>query len=62
VGCGTRRLLNRVYFENLCFSSFRIQVILDPKAVGDGAGIGIDVCLEGSDTMDQVFGGGSDDR
>jgi hypothetical protein len=33
-------------------------VILDPEAIGDDAGIGIDVCREGADLTDQVFGGG----
>jgi hypothetical protein len=33
-------------------------VILDPEAIGDGAWIGIDVCLEGGDATDQILGGG----
>jgi hypothetical protein len=33
-------------------------VILDPQPIGNGAGIGIDVGLEGGDAADQVLGGG----
>jgi hypothetical protein len=29
-----------------------IEVILDPQAIGDGTGIGIDVGLEGGDAAD----------
>src|SRR3954463_9057802 len=35
-----------------------IEVILDPEAVGDGTGSGVDVCLEGSDAADQVLSRG----
>src|SRR4051812_18903309 len=33
-------------------------MILDPQPIGNGAGIGIDVGLEGGDAADQVLGGG----
>src|SRR3954453_1176120 len=33
-------------------------MILDPEAVGDGTGSGVDVCLEGSDAADQVLSRG----
>jgi hypothetical protein len=36
-----------------------MEVILDPQPISDGAGIGIDVCLEGGDVADQVLGDGT---
>ena len=33
-------------------------MVLDLAPIGDGAGIGIDVGLEGGNTADQILGGG----
>jgi hypothetical protein len=33
-------------------------MILDPEAIGDGTGIGIDVCREGSEATDQIVRAG----